>query len=335
MSKGTKQKNEILNFFSSDKSIRDLELKKMKLYSKALKQFPRSPAQNKTMQEIDILTEKIKKMKAKKKLSGWRKGGTAMIEHSEKPYKKLKNVRVTRAGKKSVYKTGTFRNFTTLKKVAGIGEVIKVGDLVKVKKYGWIMRVVDIVENTDMPKNSEYNILYMLENDKVGYKFSGKAGNPGSYFLNDIQKIDEKNIAGTKKTIIETTDKSDIKKGLKNPKGMLILDKPEIRKAVADEVKDIIRKLQNKNITGTKRTKGSDYHKDTKSHNVNIRVISGLKLKYKIFQGYDWKNAKYIYHVIGINNDYVGEWHSTKKEAQKELRSLSKKAVNGIYKSNG
>lgn len=112
MSKGTKQKNE----------IRDLELKKLKLISKAFKQFPRSPLQNKTKQEIDILTEKIKKMKAKSKLSGWRKGGTAMIEHNENPIKKLKNVRVTRASKKSKRKPGTFRNFTTLKKVAGIGD---------------------------------------------------------------------------------------------------------------------------------------------------------------------------------------------------------------------
>lgn len=35
----------------------------------------------------------------------------------------------------------------------------------------------------------------------------------------------------------------------------------------------------------TKRTKGSNYHKDTKSHNVNIRVISGFKkfIKHKGF----------------------------------------------------
>jgi len=212
---------------------------------------------------------------------------------------------------------------------------IKVGDLVKVKKYGWIMRVVDIVENTEYPKNSKYYTQYFLENDKLGVNLSGKAGNPGGYFLYEIQKINHKNISGTKETIIKTTDKAAIKKGLKNPNGMLILDKPEIRKAVADEVKDILRKLQGKNITGTKRTKGSNYHKDSKSHNVNIRVISGLKLKYKIFQGYDWKNANYIYHVVGINNDYIGEWHATKKDAQQELKSLSKKAVKGIYKSNG
>lgn len=103
----------------SNELIKDLELKRSKLYSKAFKQFPRSPLQNKTKQEIDILTEKIKKMKAKKKLSGWRKGGTAMIEEWEKQYKKLKNVRVVRAPKKGKRKPGTFKVFNTLKGVAG------------------------------------------------------------------------------------------------------------------------------------------------------------------------------------------------------------------------
>lgn len=87
-------------------------------------------------------------------------------------------------------------------------------------------------------------------------------------------------------------------------------------------------------ISGTKRTNGSNYHKDTKSHNVNVRVISGIKLKYKIFQGYDWKNANYIYHVVGINNDYLGEWHTSKKDATIELKSLSKKTIKGIYKES-
>jgi hypothetical protein len=143
----------------------------------------------------------------KKNITGWRKGGTAMIESYEKPYKKLKNIRVTRASKKSKLKAGTFRNFTTLKKVAGIGEVIsgtkkgiKVGDLVKVKKYGWIMRVVDIVESTEYPKSSKYYTQYFLENDKLGVELSGKAGNPGGYFLYEIEKINHKNITGTKRT---------------------------------------------------------------------------------------------------------------------------------------
>lgn len=93
---------------------------------------------------------------------------------------------------------------------------IKVGDLVKVKKYGWIMRVDDIKGD-----------LYYLENSKKGFDLSGKYGNPGSYYIDEIQKIN--NISGTKQA--------------------------------------------------TKRTKGSNYHKDTKSHNVNIKVMSGVKAK--------------------------------------------------------
>lgn len=99
---------------------------------------------------------------------------------------------------------------------------IKVGDLVKVKKYNWIMRVDDIKGD-----------LFYLENSKKGFDLSGKYGNPGSYYIDEIQKIN--NISGTKQA--------------------------------------------------TKRTKGSNYHKDTKSHNVNIRVISGFKkfIKHKGF----------------------------------------------------
>jgi hypothetical protein len=77
---------------------------------------------------------------------------------------------------------------------------------------------------------------------------------------------------------------------------------------------------------------GASTHKDTKSHNVNIRVVSGIKLTYKIFEGYDWSTGKPLYHVTGMNNDYVGEWHTTKKEAQKEMQSLRKTTVTGIYK---
>lgn len=291
-------------------------------------------------------------MKKRKSVTGWRKGGTFMREEYENIIKNKKNVRVKRAKKGSVNrKPGTFKNFTTLsgvnkgdkfisdqlyyiitqktisekkkiirdsllpnieifniddltkrivkdnlkyalqqKTVLSINNVlkatinalndttlsgvnkIKVGDLVKVKKYGWIMRVDDIKGD-----------LYYLENSKKGFDLSGKSGNAGSYLINEIQKIE----------------------------------------AISGKGKE------------TKRTKGSNYHKDTKSHNVNIRVIGGLKLKYKIFQGYDWYKGKYIYQVVGINNDFVGEWHTLKRDAQKELKYLRKKVVGGIYKSHG
>jgi hypothetical protein len=50
-----------------------------------------------------------------KKISGWRKGKTAIIEKNEKPIKRLKNVRVSRIAKNSrSAKPGTFRNFKTI-----------------------------------------------------------------------------------------------------------------------------------------------------------------------------------------------------------------------------
>ena len=57
------------------------------------------------------------------------------------------------------------------------GGEIEVGDLVKHKKYGWIMRVDKIDDGK-----------FYLENDKEGMAISGKAGNNGSYGKSDIEK---------------------------------------------------------------------------------------------------------------------------------------------------
>jgi hypothetical protein len=46
--------------------------------------------------------------------------------------------------------------------------------------------------------------------------------------------------------------------------------------------------------------------------------------KYKIFEGYDHYKGRPLYQVTGVNNDYVGEWHTLKKDAQAELRGLTK-----------
>jgi hypothetical protein len=43
------------------------------------------------------------------------------------------------------------------------------------------------------------------------------------------------------------------------------------------------------------------------------------KMKYKIFEGYDHYNNYPLFKVIGIDNDYVGEWHKNKEDATKEL----------------
>jgi len=51
----------------------------------------------------------------KTKVSGWRKGKTAIIEKGEKPKKNLKNVRVTRIKKRDLFdKPGTFKRFRSI-----------------------------------------------------------------------------------------------------------------------------------------------------------------------------------------------------------------------------
>ena len=49
--------------FSNEDLIKKFESQKSKLFIKALKQFPNSPAQLKTREEIDKLTEEIKALK--------------------------------------------------------------------------------------------------------------------------------------------------------------------------------------------------------------------------------------------------------------------------------
>lgn len=56
-------------------------------------------------------------------VSGWKKGKTAIIEKGEKPYKKLRNIRVTRNTKKTLFdKPGTFKSFTVVSGIGNIGE---------------------------------------------------------------------------------------------------------------------------------------------------------------------------------------------------------------------
>lgn len=43
---------------------------------------------------------------------------------------------------------------------------------------------------------------------------------------------------------------------------------------------------------------------------------------YKIFVGHDHRKNHELYQVVGIDNDYVGEWHKDKKDAEDELKDL-------------
>ena len=43
---------------------------------------------------------------------------------------------------------------------------------------------------------------------------------------------------------------------------------------------------------------------------------------FKIYEGYDHYNGYPLYHCYGADNDYIGEWHTTKEDAQKEKEGL-------------
>ena len=45
--------------------------------------------------------------------------------------------------------------------------------------------------------------------------------------------------------------------------------------------------------------------------------------QFKLFEGFDHYNNKPLYQVIGINNDYEGEWHTNEKDALNELNELN------------
>ena len=47
----------------------------------------------------------------------------------------------------------------------------------------------------------------------------------------------------------------------------------------------------------------------------------GKEAVYRIFEGKDHFNNKPLYQVIGVNNDYGGEFHTSKASAQRELKA--------------
>lgn len=50
---------------------------------------------------------------------------------------------------------------------------------------------------------------------------------------------------------------------------------------------------------------------------------------YTIFEGYDHYNQIPLFQVKGKNNDYVGEWHDDRKDAEEELEDLMPQMKNG------
>ena len=45
-------------------------------------------------------------------------------------------------------------------------------------------------------------------------------------------------------------------------------------------------------------------------------------MTYTIFKGYDHFNDYNLFRVYGLNNDYVGEWHTNETEAIQEMNDL-------------
>ena len=43
--------------------------------------------------------------------------------------------------------------------------------------------------------------------------------------------------------------------------------------------------------------------------------------RYKVVEGFDHRRGKPLYQVVGVNNDYAGEWHTSKASAQRELKA--------------
>jgi len=63
--------------------------------------------------------------------------------------------------------------------------------------------------------------------------------------------------------------------------------------------------------------------KDFDKYRVVEPKSSKKESDYKIVTGHDHKNNHALYHVVGIDNDYVGEWHKDKKDAEDELKDLN------------
>lgn len=69
--------------------------------------------------------------------------------------------------------------------------------------------------------------------------------------------------------------------------------------------------------------------------NVEIHLLQGQYKEggkipdYKIFEGCDHFKGKSVYRVMGVENDYVGEWHKDIPDAQKELDELCSECKQG------
>ena len=140
------------------------------------------------------------------------------------------------------------------------------------------------------------------ENDRAAaVLYSGAIASGKDIYLDDrdkkdLQKRIKSFVVGLNKEVAAYNTGKDTSK--KKSKGLKIVYKPETKKlAVIDRIKSILKEnkkilkggytlksgqIREKKVAGFKQrkylgaAKSNGYHKDTKSHNVNIRVVSGI-----------------------------------------------------------
>jgi hypothetical protein len=93
---------------------------------------------------------------------------------------------------------------------------------------------------------------------------------------------------------------------------------PDSRRAAAKELLDYYMEQINEEAKELKKGK----KKNPQSRKTYEWTDDGKPGRYKVVEGFDHYNDKPLYHVTGVNNDYVGEWHTSKASAKRELDGL-------------
>ena len=59
-----------------------------------------------------------------------------------------------------------------------------------------------------------------------------------------------------------------------------------------------------------------------KIHSLSLSDSLPSKETFKIVKGFDHFNNKELFQLVGVTNEYTGEWHTTKEAAENELKNL-------------
>jgi len=78
-----------------------------------------------------------------------------------------------------------------------------------------------------------------------------------------------------------------------------------------------------------KTKKGAEKMMKSVKQMAGVMGDGGTIEEYYIFEGWDHYNSKPLYRVDGRENDYVGEWHTDREDAEKELGELTEKMADG------